>query len=382
MIAHGHRKSVAGGFTLVELLVVIAIIATLIGLLLPAVQSARESGRRNTCANNLGQLSKATQAYEAQRGSLPGWRNKHPNPTVASMNVVYPSWPVMLLPNIERSDLYRTWEQHVPGAGEMVPNSKPSIALFECPTSPADDASAPNLAYAGNAGSTARNGQSQIKGDGVMLDTAGAYNSSKALVYNGSRTNLDAVSSGDGTSNTLLYSEKCGSLATQSSWNVIANTSSLQGSSGVFYSGDTYPSQSTGDATLGGMWQKPMTSTDVPVFGISSSASSPSSITKVINSTTDPSPENPSYSAFPSSNHPGGVMVSFCDGHTMFLNDAIALHVYAQLVTSDSKWLPGSPVGGSGASTESAYTTNSQRVNTWLMLYPGQPPYSLSESDY
>ena len=62
------------GFTLIELLAVIAIIAVLIALLLPAVQSAREAGRRAQCLNNLKQLALATADYEVANGLYPTFR--------------------------------------------------------------------------------------------------------------------------------------------------------------------------------------------------------------------------------------------------------------------------------------------------------------------
>jgi prepilin-type N-terminal cleavage/methylation domain-containing protein len=65
ILRHRCRPSRRCGFSLVELLVVIAILAMLVGLLLPAVQSAREAGRRAACGSNIRQLALAVQLCES-----------------------------------------------------------------------------------------------------------------------------------------------------------------------------------------------------------------------------------------------------------------------------------------------------------------------------
>jgi prepilin-type N-terminal cleavage/methylation domain-containing protein len=85
-----------GGFTLVELLVVIAIIGVLMGLLLPAVQMARESARRTQCQNNLRQWGLAFQQYEGVQREIPPAR-----PADGFL-----TWPVLLLPYLEQKNLY------------------------------------------------------------------------------------------------------------------------------------------------------------------------------------------------------------------------------------------------------------------------------------
>lgn len=82
--------------TLTELLAVIAIIGLLAGLLLPAVQAARESSRRATCSNNLAQLGKAIQIYESANGHFP--------PGAVGMSAY--SWIVMILPQLEQQTTY------------------------------------------------------------------------------------------------------------------------------------------------------------------------------------------------------------------------------------------------------------------------------------
>ncbi|MGI9177844.1 MAG: DUF1559 domain-containing protein, partial [Pirellulales bacterium] len=103
MTTHTRRWT---GFTLVELLVVIAIIATLIGLLLPAVQSAREAARRTQCSNNLKQIGLAVLGYESARKSLP--------PGNVSESVVingpyYSTWTLEILPYMEGIGVHKLW---------------------------------------------------------------------------------------------------------------------------------------------------------------------------------------------------------------------------------------------------------------------------------
>ncbi len=99
----GHRI----GFTLVELLVVIAIIGILVGLLLPAVQYARESARRMQCSNNLKQVSLAIHNYSSTHGKFPiTTTGSQLNGSVCG-NGFY-SWMAILLPYIEQQNLYNS----------------------------------------------------------------------------------------------------------------------------------------------------------------------------------------------------------------------------------------------------------------------------------
>jgi prepilin-type N-terminal cleavage/methylation domain-containing protein len=124
-------------FTLVELLVVIAIIGLLVGLLLPAVQSAREASRRMSCSNNFRQIGLALHNYESANRSLPSayylgdWPNE------------YQPMAVGLLPFLDHNALYEHYDSRVspliePGTASMtnVEVISTPLNVFVCPSAP------------------------------------------------------------------------------------------------------------------------------------------------------------------------------------------------------------------------------------------------------
>jgi prepilin-type N-terminal cleavage/methylation domain-containing protein len=127
-------KPIAGvrrGFTLVELLVVIAIIGVLVGLLLPAVQAAREAGRRTQCQNNMKQIGVALHTFHDSKQKLPSSVRPFASSTIRAGAFI------LMLPYIEREDLWDLYDVNVTWShANNLPVSSKRVEVYECPSSP------------------------------------------------------------------------------------------------------------------------------------------------------------------------------------------------------------------------------------------------------
>ena len=123
------------GFTLVELLVVIAIIGIMVGLLLPAVQAAREAARRMQCGNHLKQVGLALHNYESAFGVWPAQSSgpSQGKEFAARRN----SWFTAILPFVEQDGLFQSFDPkqhwHHPSNQDAV---NAEVPTFRCPSVP------------------------------------------------------------------------------------------------------------------------------------------------------------------------------------------------------------------------------------------------------
>lgn len=187
------------GFTLVELLVVIAIIGILVGLLLPAIQAARESARRLQCSNNFHQMGIALNSYHDSHRRFPP----------AYVIPVRLMWNGCLLPQIEQSSLYNTLQFGAPWEVPNTPNGRACetyIPTYRCPSSDAPEHAAgysnlpkrvPN-SYLAVASGTA------TAESGLLPENIGFPNQD-GLMYTSSTNRMASVL--DGTSNSAAIGE-------------------------------------------------------------------------------------------------------------------------------------------------------------------------------
>lgn len=199
------RPAPSRGLTLIEMLVVISVIGILASMLLPAVQTAREAGRRATCQNNMRQIGLAFHQYHDSHRGFPAIKTDPHDTSNVRTTASAKGWIAEILAYIEQEPIRKAYRfnEHFDSKNNL-PVVAFTLRLFQCPTTPAQnrtvsiyDSATGNMVVATEAGATDYFPHVAIaSGDGVARVPALQVNKIQSL-----------AAIGDGSSQTILMDE-------------------------------------------------------------------------------------------------------------------------------------------------------------------------------
>lgn len=389
------------GFTLIELLVVISIIGVLVGLLLPAVNAAREAGRRAQCQNNMKNVGLGLVQFSNQKNyfpnagiidetvqvvsGVPNGNTAVQNPSklgpAAASPLLY-SWVVEILPYIDQQDLYNSWNKNLPYLSPLTPSasqasnqtvSRNAVAILRCPDDNTIQIGAGNLSYVCNSGfslfindgsswtvnpKTFAYGPSQIDWvGGKTFAPAKQFAAKLGVMFIGSavrdtqgniqlgtmpwdyKTTPSSIFDGSGTTLLLAENNLAGYTAgTPATGQLETNWACPLPQIVTFIGSHHVCDTGGGDCSKSNLFPQLISGTQVDGVDWNLASNNTAGSGENINFGTNLTDDGSS--PFANSGHPGGFNAVFCDGSVRFISATINGLVYAKILSPAGGKLP------------------------------------------